>query len=292
MLTNSTEMLNKARNEHYAVPAFNVNNLEWAKSILQAAQIAKSPVILQVTKGAADYMGSFRLAYDLIVDLHDALNITVPIAIHLDHGAYFDVIKTLGISYTSVMFDGSSEPFKDNLKNTKILRKLTNDLNVSLEAEIGTIGGEEDGVIGDGELASISEAVLMAKSGIDMLAVGIGNIHGKYPKDWKGLNFAHLRNIDKAIYEEIGRKIPLVLHGGSGIPDNQIAEAIKMGIAKINVNTEGQLAFHNGIRNYVISNQDLNKKNYDPRIFLKVGSNELIKMCLNRIAVFGSGNKA
>ncbi|WP_420842983.1 ketose-bisphosphate aldolase [Fructilactobacillus carniphilus] len=292
MITNSTEMLQKARAEHYAVPAFNVNNLEWAKAILQAGEKAQSPLILQVTSGAAKYMGSFRLAYDLIVDMHNALHITVPISIHLDHGTYFDALKTLGISYTSVMFDGSSLPLDDNLAKTATLRDLTKAQSVSLETEVGTIGGEEDGVIADGEIAPVDSAVAMAKAGVDMLAVGIGNIHGKYPKDWKGLNFEHLQKIDDAIFAALGKRIPLVLHGGSGIPDDQIRKAIQLGIAKVNVNTEGQLAFHQGLRDYILSDEDLQGKNYDPRILLTAGTDKLVDMCLDRIRVFGSENKA
>lgn len=292
MITNSTEMLDKARKEHYAVPAFNVNNLEWAKAILEAAEEAKSPVIIQATSGAANYMGSFRLVYDLIVDMYHALNITVPVSIHLDHGTFYDAIKTLGIKFTSIMFDGSALPLDENLDKTKTLVKLAHAEDVSVEAEVGTIGGEEDGVIADGEIAPVDSAVKMAETGVDMLAVGIGNIHGKYPKDWKGLNFDHLKKIDQAIYNQTGKQLPLVLHGGSGIPDDQIRKAIQLGISKINVNTEGQLAFHQAMRDYVHSDKDLEGKNYDPRIFLKAGANALKEMCLDRIKVFGSENKA
>ncbi|ETO40632.1 Fructose-bisphosphate aldolase class II [Fructilactobacillus florum 8D] len=292
MITNSVVMLQKARAEHYAVPAFNVNNLEWGKELLRAAEKLQSPVILQVTGGAAQYMGSFRLAYDLLVDLHEAMHITVPVAIHLDHGNYHQALETIGVGFTSVMFDGAKLPLAENLAKTNDLRTVTSQHQISLEAEVGTIGGEEDGLIANGEIAAIPDAVQMAQVGVDMLAVGIGNIHGQYPADWKGLNFAHLQKIDEAIFAATGKRLPLVLHGGSGIDDDQIRRAIELGIAKINVNTEGQLAFHDGIRKYVLADKDLEGKNFDPRIFLTAGSDQLEAMCEDRIRVFGSAGKA
>ncbi len=291
MIVNSTNMVKQAYSQHYAIAAFNVNNLEWAKAILLAAQEAQAPVILQVTAGAAHYMGSFRLAYDLIVDLHQALHITVPVAIHLDHGGYTDVLKTLGVGYTSVMFDGSSLKLTENIKLTDQIVKLAKPQAVTVEAEVGTIGGQEDGTIAQGELASLNEAIAMAKTGVDMLALGIGNIHGPYPDNWEGLNLAHLRTLATGIEDAIKEPLPLVLHGGSGIPDDQIKAAIQLGIAKINVNTEGQLAFHEAMRDYVLSGQDLVGKNYDPRRFLQPGLTAIKEMCLDRIRVFGSANR-
>lgn len=292
MIVTSKEMVRQARDHHYAVAAFNVNNLEWAKAILLAAQEAQSPVILQVTPGAAHYMGSFRLAYDLIVDLHQALAITVPVAIHLDHGSYNAVLKTLGVGYTSVMFDGSARPLEENIRLTREVVALAQTQGVSVEAEVGTIGGEEDGTIAQGELASLDEAVAMAETGVDMLALGIGNIHGPYPADWTGLNLVHLKTLVSGMLAATKHSVPLVLHGGSGIPDAQIQAAIQLGVAKVNVNTEGQLAFHEAIRAYVLSGQDLEGKNYDPRRFLQPGVAAIKAMCLDRFTVFGSMQQA
>lgn len=292
MITNSTVMLQKAREAGYAVPAFNANNLEWVKAILQAAQKTNSPVIVQVTGGAAKYMGNFKVAHDLIVNLHDALNITVPVAIHLDHGAYLETQEALAAGFTSIMFDGSSLDITDNLIQTQKLAVQLHERDVTLEGEVGTIGGEEDGIVAQGEIAPIEDAVKMAESGVDMLAVGIGNIHGPYPDDWQGLDFEHLRAIITAIKDKLAIDLPLVLHGGSGIPDDQIQQAIKLGVAKINVNTEGQLAFHDAIRAFVLADKDLEGKNYDPRKFLLPGTNAIEEMCVERIHVFGSNGKA
>ncbi|KRN46920.1 class II fructose-1,6-bisphosphate aldolase [Weissella viridescens] len=292
MITNGVDMLQKARAEHYAVPAFNVNNLEWAKAILLACEKMQSPVMMQVTGGAAKYMGDFKVAHDLIADLYEALNITVPMAIHLDHGTETDVHEALQAGFTSIMFDGSALPLDENVKKTAEIADLVHAQDKQLEAEVGTIGGEEDGVIADGEIASLDDTLKMAETGVDSLAVGIGNIHGKYPADWKGLHLDHLKAITDMLSEKLGRDLPLVLHGGSGIPDDQIQEAIKLGIAKVNVNTEGQLAFHTAIRDFVLSDKDLQGKNYAPRKFLQPGSEAIQAMCEDRIKVFGSQNKA
>jgi len=292
MITSSKEMLQKARENGYAVPAFNANNLEWVKAILTAVQKAQSPVIVQVTGGAAKYMGSFKLAHDLIVNMHDALGITVPVAIHLDHGSYSETQEAMAAGFTSIMFDGSSLPIDENLAKTAELAAELHPKHISLEAEVGTIGGEEDGIVAQGEMAPVEDAVAMAKTGPDMLAVGIGNIHGPYPDGWQGLHFDHLEKIDQTIQNELGIKMPFVLHGGSGIPDDQVKKAISLGVAKINVNTEGQLAFHKATRDFVLSNKDLEGKNYDPRKFLLPGTKAIEEMCLDRIAVFGSANKA
>lgn len=292
MITNSAALINKARENGYAVPAFNANNLEWVKSILTAAEKMQSPVLIQVTGGAAKYMGSFKVARDLVVDLHDALNITVPVAIHVDHGSASEVEAGVEAGFTSVMFDGSSLPIDENVAKTTELVKELHAKNISLEGEVGTIGGEEDGIVAQGEIAPVADAVRMAEAGVDMLAVGIGNIHGPYPDDWQGLDFKHLEDIKTAVKDATGKDLPLVLHGGSGIPTEQIQKAISLGVAKINVNTEGQLAFHDAIREFVVSNQDLEGKNYDPRKFLMPGVKALEEMCIERINIFGSANKA
>lgn len=292
MITNSATLINKARENGYAVPSFNANNLEWVKAILTAAEAKQSPVLIQVTGGAAKYMGSFKVARDLIVDLHDALNITVPVAIHVDHGSASEVEAGVAAGFTSVMFDGSSLNIDDNVAQTRQLSKELHAKDISLEGEVGTIGGEEDGIVAQGEIAPVADAVRMADAGVDMLAVGIGNIHGPYPEDWQGLDFEHLEAIKTAVKDETGRDLPFVLHGGSGIPDEQIQKAIHLGVAKINVNTEGQLAFHDAIREFVLSNKDLEGKNYDPRKFLQPGTDGIIEMAKGRIDVFGSANKA
>lgn len=292
MITNGFDMLKKARAEHYAVPAFNVNNLEWAKAILLACEEMQSPVIMQVTGGAAKYMGNFKVAHDLIKDMHAALGITVPVAIHLDHGNYQDVQDAVVAGFTSIMFDGSALPLDENVQKVKAIANFVHDDQLQLEGEIGTIGGEEDGVIADGEVASLDDTLRLAQAGVDSLAVGIGNIHGKYPSNWTGLELDHLKAIAEMISDEMGIEMPLVLHGGSGIPDDQIQAAIQLGIAKVNVNTEGQLAFHQAIRDFVLSNKDLEGKNYDPRKFLQTGTDAIQAMCVDRITVFGSSNRA
>ncbi|MBM7616971.1 fructose-bisphosphate aldolase class II [Weissella uvarum] len=292
MITNGVEMLQKARAEHYAVPAFNVNNLEWAKAIILACEKMQSPVIMQVTGGAAKYMGNFKVAHDLIADMYEALGATVPVSIHLDHGTYAEVDEALDADFTSIMFDGSSLPLEENVAKTSEVAKKVHIHNKQLEGEVGTIGGEEDGVIADGELASLEDTLKVAQAGVDSLAVGIGNIHGPYPDNWKGLNLAHLKSISDMLYDKLGYDLPLVLHGGSGIPDDQVQAAIKLGISKVNVNTEGQLAFHKAIRNFVQADKDLEGKNYDPRRFLETGTEAIQAMCEDRITVFGSNGKA
>lgn len=292
MITNSTEMLKQARANGYAVPAFNVNNLEWVKAILNAAQKMQSPVILQVTGGAAKYMGNYKVAHDLIANLHDALEVTVPVAIHVDHGSFDEVQAGIEAGFTSVMFDGSSMDIDENIATTTKLAKELHAKGISLEGEVGTIGGEEDGIVAQGEIAPIEDSVRMAEAGVDMLAVGIGNIHGPYPDDWEGLDLKHLSDISDAIKTDVGVELPFVLHGGSGIPDEQIQQAITLGVAKINVNTEGQLAFHQATRDFVLSDQDLVEKNYDPRKFLLPGTQAIEAMAIERIKTFGSADKA
>ncbi|HEY4399623.1 MAG TPA: class II fructose-1,6-bisphosphate aldolase [Lactobacillaceae bacterium] len=292
MITNSLEMLQDARDKGYAVASFNTNNLEWTKAILLTAQAANSPVMIQVTAGAAKYMGNLKTAYHLIVDLHEALNITVPVAIHLDHGNYEDAKLAIELGFTSVMFDGSHFPIEENLAKTHEIVELAHAKGVTVEAEVGTIGGEEDGLVAVGEIAPVEDAVALINTGVDILAAGIGNVHGPYPANWKSLDFAHLADIQQAVDEATGRAVPLVLHGGSGIPDEQIQRAISLGVAKINVNTEGQLAFHKAVRDFVLSGEDLRGKNYDPRKFLAPGTNAIITAFTTRIDVFGSTGRA
>lgn len=287
MLVSAKELLVKAKKGSYAIPHINTNNLEWTKAILETAEEEKSPVIIGVSEGAARYMGNFKVVADLIRDLHDALNITVPVAIHLDHGTYEGALKAMEVGFTSVMFDGSSLPFEENLEKTKDVVKRAKKKGISVEAEVGGIGGEEDGVTSDGELADPKEAKIITEVGIDSLAAGIGNIHGVYPKGWKGLNFDRLKEIDKA-----AKKIPLVLHGGTGIDATQIKKAISLGIAKINVNTELQLAFAAATRKYIEEGHDKIKKGFDPRKLLKPGFLAAKETIREKIRLFGSNNKA
>ncbi|MBP3240597.1 MAG: class II fructose-1,6-bisphosphate aldolase [Oribacterium sp.] len=287
MLVNAKEMLDKALAGHYAVPQFNINNLEWTKSILLACEEVKSPVILGVSEGAGKYMTGFKTVAAMVKAMDESLGITVPVALHLDHGTYEGSKACIEAGFTSIMFDGSHYDIEENVAKTKELVKIAHDLGVSIEAEVGGIGGVEDGVASDGEKADPAECKMIADLGVDFLAAGIGNIHGVYPADWKGLDF----DVLAAIKDQIG-DLPMVLHGGSGIPEDQIKKAISLGVSKINVNTELQLVFAKATREYVEAKKDQAGKGYDPRKLLKPGADAIINECKNKIAVFGSANKA
>ncbi|MFD1392876.1 class II fructose-1,6-bisphosphate aldolase [Lacticaseibacillus jixianensis] len=261
-----TELFQAARKGHYAIGAFNTNNLEWTRALLQGAQDLNVPILIQTSMGAAKYMGGYKLCKALIELEAESMNITVPIVIHLDHGNYEAAKEAIAAGYNSVMFDGHDLPFEENVEKTKEIVKLAHAKGISVEAEVGSIGGEEDGVIGEGELASVEEAKTLAATGIDFLAAGIGNIHGQYPANWKGLHFDRLQEIADAV------DLPLVLHGGSGIPQDQVEKAISMGISKLNINTECQLAFAKATREYILANKDQEGKGYDPRKLLAPGT--------------------
>lgn len=287
MLVNATDMLNKAREGKYAVGHFNINNLEWAKSILLTAQEMNAPVILGVSEGAGKYMGGFKVVADMVKALTDSMEITVPVALHLDHGTYEGCYKCIKAGFSSIMFDGSHYPIAENVEKTKELVAITKALGMSLEAEVGAIGGEEDGVIGAGECADPDECRAIADLGVNMLAAGIGNIHGKYPANWKGLSFETL----EAVKAKVGN-MPLVLHGGTGIPEDMIKKAISLGVAKINVNTECQLAFAAATRKYIEEGKDLEGKGFDPRKLLAPGTEAIKQTVREKITLFGSAGKA
>ena len=286
-LVSATEMLNKAHEGHYAVGAFNINNLEWTKMILLAAEEAKSPVMLGVSEGAAKYMCGFKTVVAMVKEVHDSLGITVPVALHLDHGSYEGAKACIEAGFTSVMFDGSHYAFEENLAKSKEMIELAHSKGLSIECEVGGIGGEEDGVASMGELADPQECKPIAELGVDFLAAGIGNIHGKYPADWAGLNFERLGEI-----QDVTNGKPLVLHGGSGIPADQIAKAISLGVSKINVNTELQLVFADATRKYVEAGKDLEGKGYDPRKLLKPGCDAIKDKVTSMMKEFGSYGKA
>ena len=286
-LVNVKEMMKKAEEGHYAVGHFNINNLEWTKSILLVAEETKSPVILGVSEGAAKYMCGFKVVADMVKAMVEALKITVPVALHLDHGSYEGAKAALAAGFSSVMFDGSHYPIEENIEKTKEIIALANSMGCSVEAEVGAIGGEEDGVVGNGEVADPAECKLIASLGVDILAAGIGNIHGKYPANWKGLDFETLAKIK----EEVG-SMPLVLHGGTGIPAEMIQKAISLGVCKINVNTECQLAFQEETRKYIEAGKDLEGKGFDPRKLLAPGVEGIKRIVREKIALFGSANKA
>lgn len=286
-LVSAKGILEAAREGHYAVPAININNLEWTKAILLTAQELNSPILLGVSEGAAKYMTGFKTVVGMVNGMIEELNITVPVALHLDHGSFEGAKAAIKAGFTSVMYDGSHLPFEENLAQTKEIVELAHKAGVSVEAEVGSIGGEEDGIVGTGELADIDECVKITETGIDFLAAGIGNIHGPYPDNWQGLSFETLTNIKKAT-----GNIPLVLHGGTGIPSEQIDKAINLGVAKINVNTELQLAFAAATRKFIESGQDLVGKNYDPRKVLAPGYDAMVKAITEKIEMFGSANKA
>ncbi|MDM8213579.1 fructose-bisphosphate aldolase [Enterococcus hirae] len=287
-LVSAKDFLIAARKGGYGVGGFNTNNLEWTKAILKGAEESQAPVLIQTSMGAAKYMGGYKVCYDLVKDLIDSMNITVPIALHLDHGEYEDALKCIEVGYSSVMFDGSALPFDDNIKKAKEIVAAAHAKGASVECEVGSIGGEEDGVIGRGELADINECVEMAKTGIDFLACGIGNIHGIYPANWEGLDFEHLKAIAKAV----GPDMPLVLHGGSGIPLDQVQKAISLGVSKINVNTECQQVFAAATRKYIEEGKDLEGKGFDPRKLLAPGTQAVTDLVKARIEWFGSQYKA
>ena len=287
MLVSAKEMLVKAKAGHYAVGQFNINNLEWTKAVLQTAEELQSPVILGVSEGAGKYMTGFTTVAAMVKAMDESLGITVPVALHLDHGTYEGSKKCIDAGFTSIMFDGSSYPIDENIEKTKELVALSHSLGISIEAEVGAIGGEEDGVIGMGECADPAECKMIADLGVDMLAAGIGNIHGKYPANWQGLSFETLDAIQKLTGD-----MPLVLHGGTGIPADMIKEAISLGVSKINVNTECQLTFADATRKYIEAGKDLEGKGYDPRKLLAPGVEAIKATVKEKIELFGSVNKA
>lgn len=287
MFVTAEDMLKKAKAGHYAVGQFNINNLEWTKAVLLAAEETKSPVILGVSEGAGKYMCGYKTVADMASAMMDELNITVPVAIHLDHGSYEGCLKCIEAGFSSIMFDGSHDPIEENIEKTKALVAMCKEKGMSLEAEVGSIGGEEDGVIGAGECADPQECKAIADLGVTMLAAGIGNIHGKYPANWKGLSFETLDAVQKLTGD-----MPLVLHGGTGIPDDMIKKAINLGVAKINVNTECQLVFAEATRKYIEEGKDLEGKGFDPRKLLKPGTDAIKAKVIEKIKLFGSDGKA
>ena len=286
-LVSAKEMVEKAHEGHYAIPAFNINNLEWTKSVLAGIQEAKSPAILQVSEGAGKYMGGFKTVSDMVHDLYESMGITVPVALHLDHGTYEGAKACIEVGFTSVMFDGSHFDFNENIVKSKEIIELAHSKGVSVECEVGGIGGTEDGVTSNGELADPKECAEIAGLGVDFLAAGIGNIHGVYPADWKGLNFDRLKEIDEAVNGK-----PLVLHGGSGIPFEQVHKAVTLGVSKVNINTELQLEFAAATRAYIEAGKDKEGKGYDPRKLLKPGAEAVTKKVVELCEAFGSANKA
>ena len=286
-LVNAKEMLTKAKAGHYAVGQFNINNLEWTKSILLTAQEMNSPVILGVSEGAGKYMCGYKTVVGMVEGMLEELNITVPVALHLDHGSYEGAKACIAAGFSSIMFDGSHYPIDENIAKTKELVAICEEKGLSIEAEVGSIGGEEDGVVGAGECADPKECKMIADLGVTMLAAGIGNIHGKYPENWAGLSFDTLA----AVQEETGT-MPLVLHGGTGIPAEMIQKAISLGVSKINVNTECQLAFQEATRKYIEAGKDLEGKGFDPRKLLAPGCEAIKATVREKIELFGSANKA
>ena len=287
MLVSAAKMLKDAKAGKYAVGHFNINNLEWTKAILLTAQELNSPVILGVSEGAGKYMCGFKTVTAMVDAMVNELGITVPVALHLDHGSYEGALKCIEAGFSSVMFDGSHYGIEENIEKTKEIIALAHSKGISVEAEVGAIGGEEDGVIGGGEVADPNECKMIADLGVDMLAAGIGNIHGKYPANWKGLRFDVLANI-----QELTGEMPLVLHGGTGIPANMIKEAISLGVSKINVNTECQLAFADATRKYIEAGKDLEGKGFDPRKLLAPGFEAIKATVKEKMELFGSVNKA
>ena len=286
-IVSAEKFVQAARDNGYAVGGFNTNNLEWTQAILRAAEAKKAPVLIQTSMGAAKYMGGYKLCKALIEELVESMGITVPVAIHLDHGHYDDALECIEVGYTSIMFDGSHYSIEENIEKTKELVAVAHRLGLSIEAEVGSIGGEEDGVIGMGECADPNECKAIADLGVDMLAAGIGNIHGKYPANWPGLSFETLA----AVQEKTGA-LPLVLHGGTGIPEDMIKKAISLGVAKINVNTECQLAFADATRKYIEAGKDLEGKGFDPRKLLAPGFDAIKETVKTKMELFGSVGKA
>lgn len=287
MVVSAAEMLQKAREGKYAVAQININNLEWAKSVLQVVEELESPIILGVSEGAGKYMAGYKTIVGMVNGMLEELNIHVPVALHLDHGSYEHCYKCIDAGFRSVMFDGSKYPIEENIAKTKELVEVCHSKGISLEAEVGAIGGEEDGVVGMGECADPKECKMIADLGIDFLAAGIGNIHGKYPENWPGLRFDILENIKK----EVG-DMPLVLHGGTGIPADMIQKAISLGVAKINVNTECQLVFAEATRKYIEAGKDLEGKGFDPRKLLAPGAEAIKEKVKEKLTLFGSVGKA
>ena len=287
MLVSAKDMLEKAREGKYAVGQFNINNLEWTKSVLLTAEELKSPVILGVSEGAGKYMTGFKTVAAMVEAMMEELNITVPVALHLDHGTYDGCYKCIKAGFSSIMFDGSHYPIEENIEKTKELVKVAHAMGLSLEAEVGSIGGEEDGVVGLGECADPRECKAIADLGIDFLAAGIGNIHGKYPENWPGLRFDVLEQVKAAVGD-----MPLVLHGGTGIPEDMIKKAISLGVAKINVNTECQLSFAAATREYIEAGKDLKGKGFDPRKLLAPGADAIRATVKEKMELFGSVGKA
>lgn len=287
MLVKATETLKKAKEGKYAVGQFNINNLEWTKAILLTAQECKSPVILGVSEGAGKYMCGYKTVSAMVNAMTEELGITVPVILHLDHGSYEGAKKAIEAGFSSVMFDGSHYGIEENIEKTKEIIALANEKGISVEAEVGAIGGEEDGVVGNGEVADPKECKMIAELGVDMLAAGIGNIHGKYPENWAGLNFDVLAEIEK-----ITSPMPLVLHGGTGIPSDMIKKAISLGVSKINVNTECQLSFADATRKYIEAGKDLEGKGFDPRKLLAPGTEAIKATVKEKMELFGSVNKA
>ena len=287
MLVSAREMLEKARDGKYAVGQFNINNLEWTKAILQTAEELKSPVILGVSEGAGKYMTGYKTVVGMVNGMLEEMKITVPVALHLDHGSYDGCLKCIEAGFSSVMFDGSHYPIDENVAKTTELVKICKEKGLSIEAEVGSIGGEEDGVVGMGECADPKECKAIADLGIDFLAAGIGNIHGKYPENWAGLSFETLDAI-----QQLTGEMPLVLHGGTGIPADMIKKAISLGVAKINVNTECQLSFAEATRKYIEAGKDLQGKGFDPRKLLAPGAEAIKATVKEKMELFGSVGKA
>ncbi|HKL60763.1 MAG TPA: class II fructose-1,6-bisphosphate aldolase [Acholeplasma sp.] len=286
-LVSAKEMLQKARKEGYGVAQININNLEWIKSALAVAQELNSPIILGVSEGAGKYMGGYKNVMGMVSNLMEFYNVTVPVAVHLDHGTYEGSYKALAAGFTSIMFDGSHYPIEENVEKTREIVAAAHAKGVSVEAEVGSIGGEEDGVIGTGEIADPKECALIASLGVDLFAAGIGNIHGAYPENWAGLDFEALESI-----KDVTNGIPLVLHGGTGIPADMIKKAISLGVAKINVNTECQWAFQQATRKYFEAGKDLVGKGFDPRKVLAPGAKAIEDVVREKLTLFGSVNKA
>ena len=287
MLVSAKEMLQKAKAGKYAVGQFNINNLEWTKAILATAQELNSPVILGVSEGAGKYMTGYKTVVGMVKGMLEEMNITVPVALHLDHGSYEGCLKCVEAGFSSIMFDGSHYPIEENIAKTTELVKICEEKGLSLEAEVGSIGGEEDGVVGAGEVADPKECKSIADLGVTMLAAGIGNIHGKYPANWKGLSFETLEEISKLTGD-----MPLVLHGGTGIPEDMIKKAISLGVAKINVNTECQLSFAQATREYIEAGKDQQGKGFDPRKLLAPGAEAIKATVKEKMELFGSVGKA
>jgi len=286
-LVSAKEMVEKAHEGHYAIPAFNINDLEWTKSVLAGIQQANSPAILQVSEGAGKYMGGFKTVADMVSDLYEHMGITVPVALHLDHGTYEGAKACIEAGFTSIMFDGSHFDFDENVAKSKEIIALAHSKGLSVECEVGGIGGTEDGVTSNGELADPKECKAVADLGVDFLAAGIGNIHGVYPANWAGLNFDRLEEINTAVNGK-----PLVLHGGSGIPFEQVHKAVTMGVSKVNINTELQLVFAKATREYIEAGKDKEGKGYDPRKLLKPGADAITATVVELCKAFGSADKA